>query len=295
MMENSMQLKDFNILLEYEDDEINTTLLALLEQKDVQPYKSKLYSFQQVNPPTDFLGEKKEQFSPLTDVNDQHSQPREINLTIFEYNKKVFVNIYPPTLPQVVDSRIFSDLDEKLKEAIFELENFLHENPDNVGREIIFTVPINKGNAHWVVGVIKINDQGRMVVKIYDPMGGSVVGNEDFKEFKEVIYMNFNVLNSPRIEKINHIIYDSTSFLKVERDLYCGGATRRIRDAIIFSENNNPYDWMNIDLRGIKITINHNDSSEAREADYKLLMDCKQEQIRTVGLKLKKRYGIINE
>ena len=143
-----MQSNDFKLFLECEDDEIHATLLALLEQKDVQPYRSKLCSYHQINLPTDFLGERKQQFSPIADPDGQQLQLREINPTIFEYNNKVFVNIYPTTLSQIINTLQFSDFDDKLKEAIFELENFLYEDPDNVGREIIFTVPVNKGNAH---------------------------------------------------------------------------------------------------------------------------------------------------
>jgi hypothetical protein len=62
-LEKKIYLEENAKYLEYEDDELHSLLLALLDERGIEPYKSTLCRYQQCNPPETFHGKKSEQFS----------------------------------------------------------------------------------------------------------------------------------------------------------------------------------------------------------------------------------------
>ena len=98
-MERSLDENDK--YLEYEDDEIHFLLLALLDKEGIEPYKSKFCSYQQVN-----VDKRMAKFSLTTNQNDKgEPELRVPKTTIFALKEKVFVNIYPTTLPMKYEDR----------------------------------------------------------------------------------------------------------------------------------------------------------------------------------------------
>ena len=215
------------------------------------------------------------------------------NTNIFIFKEKIFVNIYPITLPQKenINLKDFFDFEEVLKESIYELQNFLHEFPNHINKEIVFTVPVNKGNYHWVEGTIEIKKNQEIIFYIIDPLGGqrSGIDQECYKEFRSIINSNFFAKKLAEDEtsicKISITIMD---FQNIQRDRYCGGAVRRLRDGRIF--NDDPYCWKGIDLKDFEITIKYEDSLVAREADLRLLINSKNYWVHRTGEKLLNRY-----
>ena len=302
-MEKKITAKDFKFnltkdsrYLEYNDREIHSLLLALLDRKGIKPYKSKLVSYDEINPPKDYnfyvdgamkLGLK--QFD-----NHEGSTARDIQTVIFPFNEKVFVNIYPTTLPQQINGLPFYDFEYKFNEGIFELENFFQENSHFREKEVIFNIPINRGNTHWVECTIKINKNKIASGLINDPYGQPGISVEIYKELRKIIMVRLNE-GIRHIGNIKSIEFDQTNdkLPNIQREFYCGGATRRLRDATIFSPKNNPYDWNEIDYDNpSKIRIDYNDSLEAREEDLKLLLTSGNKEIQSVGEKLYKKYQI---
>jgi len=85
--------------LEYNEEEIHSFLLVLLELRNLKPYVSALVPYEQTT--------SQKQFTPSNSL-------RNVNPAIFAYNKTIFVCLYPTLLPKVINGKKFFDFDEQL-------------------------------------------------------------------------------------------------------------------------------------------------------------------------------------
>ena len=204
---------------------------ALLDKEGIESYKSQFCSYQQV------IVEKMKKFSHATNRNDKgEPELRAPNSIIFALREKLFVNIYPTTLSRIINNNFVFDFEEMFKEAIFELQNFLRENPSHINHEIIFTVPVNKGNYQWVEVTIEIHQNRKAIAYVNDPMGGGGINSECYKEFREIMDKNLlgKKLAEGETKSISSLSFEQISpHPKIQRDRYSGGAVRRMRDGII--------------------------------------------------------------
>ena len=106
---------------------------------------------------------------------------------------------------------------------------------------------------------------------------------EKFRNFKfndglQIENWSFN------LKQTNHIQNDR---------YYSGGEVRRIIGGLIF--NNDPFNWLGIDLEVFKIIKPHNHVyPTARKADIELLLSSKHDPIKNCGEKLRETYKILN-
>lgn len=271
---------------EYDDRQIRDLLSSLLTYRGIAPYRSNLVSYEHTHPPADYDFDKAgaiprgvTQFTRLASHPNLGAAPREVQPKIFEYDGKVFVNLNPATLRQVLRDREFFDFPFILAEGIFELQNFLRENEASKGKPIIFTVAINKGDQHWVAGFITISpNRDKISAQINDPIGWPSIESVVFEEIRGIIaeklsrktreqlpeIMMPGVLITPDIE----FIVDSR-LSDIQRGVYCGGAVRRMIAGQIL--NGDPYNWSGIDVEGHVVTKDYADSHAARIADAALL------------------------
>jgi len=278
--------------LEYDQEEIHSVLYAPLEQKNILPYESNLVSYDRVHPPKDYDYNKSDAMKPYLKQFTPWRK-REVDPLIFHYKEKVFVNVYPTPLPQIINGFKYSDFEYKFKDAIFELENFLYENQNLYYREIIFNIPTYKENLHWVEATIKIDTKKMVIAYVNDPFDKPGISDNSFQEIRKIVRYTLEFQSIACLGKIQNFSFKEDHLPNIQRDLYCGGATRRMRDATIFSPDNNPYNWEDIDYEPSKIQSNYKDSLDARVADLKLLLNSKKKRIKEVGQTLLKRYEMI--
>ena len=281
-MEPGQIINERNQFVEYDDEEIHSMLLALLEIWKIAPYKSRLCTYNQYS---GINSNPMSKFSRTTNRNSEgEEEAREVNCAIFRHNLKIFVNIYPTTLRQIINEKVFDDFEEKLNEATFELDNFSNEFNLDSTTETCFTFPLNKGNYHWVLGSLQLIENRKLIARINDPFGQrSGINDEEYKDIRDVLSRKFE----------NYVIsFISETNPNVQRDVYCGGAVRRMRDGLIF--NNNPYEWERIDNKVYGISSNFYNSLNERRADLDLLLTSLNPQAKKTGSKLLAKYNDLN-
>ena len=108
---NHFKFNDNHQYLEYNEVEMHSFLLVLLEINNIKPYRPALVTFEETKPPHNL-----QQFSKAQSL-------RNSNPLIFHLNQKIFICLCPSLIPKVVDEddKIFFEFEEKLKEAIFEV------------------------------------------------------------------------------------------------------------------------------------------------------------------------------
>jgi hypothetical protein len=229
---------------------------------------------------------------------------RNINEKIFTKNGVIFVAINPGPIGLIIDGQSFSDFDDKLKNALWELNSYLEENPSQKNSRIEFLFPLNINNNHWVLGRGTINKGNQLVFKLHDPFGNGK-NIQDYPEFKDKINngalaYKSAVDNAGRYNNLMSVVveFDSSNHQHkdVQRGLYCGGAVLRMMLGIVLN-NGGAYNWTGLDKNGrSEIDTNYLSSKQARLNDLVILKTFigKDSEKKIIYTQLLERYGLNN-
>jgi hypothetical protein len=229
---------------------------------------------------------------------------RKINEKIFTKNGITFVTINPGPIGLNISGQYFSDFDDKLKNALWELNNYLEENPSQKNSSIEFLFPLNINNAHWVLGRATINKNNKLVFKFHDPVGsGKTI--QDSLIFQNEISNGISAYEKAFGESGTNnnlaavtIAFDPSNDKdkNVQKGLYCGGAVLRMMLGLVLNKGE-AYNWAGLDKNGrSKIDTNYLNSKQARLNDLAILKKFVDEdsEKRIVYTQLLERYRLNN-